>query len=224
MKSSKPLFVSLAFHALLFMVAWGAFSTLRKIPEPEKVRIAVLLQTPMSTSSTPQPITQPKPIDPTPVKTPLIPAPIETSNVLSKTPVPILAKPVQPPVIAQAPTPAVAKIPIAEPVVVKAPPPPPLPVNVQATYEEENLGRIRSLLSDRLKYPRNALRLRQQGTTVVTFSLSPSGEVSGITISKSSDFEMLDDAARELIESTAALFPKPSKSVRISVPIEYKIR
>lgn len=206
------------------MVAWGAFSTLRKMPEPEKVRIAVLLQAPMSTPTIPQPITQPTPIDPTPVKTPPIPTPIETPNVLSKVPVPVLAKPVQPPVIVQAPTPAVTKIPAAEPVAVKAPPPPPSPVNVQAIYEEENLGRIRSLLSDRLKYPRNALRLRQQGTTVVTFSLSPSGEVSGITISKSSDFEMLDDAARELIESTAALFPKPSKSVRISVPIEYKIR
>lgn len=207
------------------MVAWGAFSTVRKKPEPEKVRIAVLLQTPMSRSRISQPSAPSKPIPPTPVKTPQIPTPIKTPNVLPK-PTPLLAKPVQPPMTVQAPSPAVAKIPVAEPTVVKAPPapPPPPPVNVQASYEEENLGRIRSLLSERLKYPRNALRLRQQGTVVVTFALSPSGDVSGITITKSSDFEMLDDAARELIESTAALFPKPSKSVRISVPIEYKIR
>lgn len=208
------------------MVAWGAFSTVRKKAEPEKIRIAVLLQTPMSTSSIPKPVAPPKPITSVPVKTPPIPTPIKTPNVLPK-PTPLLAKPVQAPMIVQAPSPAIAKIPVAEPTVVKAPPaapPPPPPVNVQASYEEENLGRIRSLLSERLKYPRNALRLRQQGTVVVTFTLSPSGDVSGITITKSSDFEMLDDAARELIESTATLFPKPSKSVRISVPIEYKIR
>ena len=110
-------------------------------------------------------------------------------------------------------------LPVAAP---KAPPPP--PPKVQENYEEENLGRIRSILAERLKYPKNALRLKQQGETTVTFTLGTDRSVSQITITKSSEFELLDEAARALIESSASEFPKPSKSVRISVPIAYKIR
>lgn len=94
----------------------------------------------------------------------------------------------------------------------------------QETYEEENLGRIRTILMERLTYPKNALRLKQQGEATVTFTLETTREVSQITISKSSGFELLDDAARNLIQSSAGEFPKPSKSVRISVPIAYKLR
>lgn len=202
------------------MLAWGALSAVRKIPEPEKIRVALLLQTPMLS-----PITPPKPMAPMPVKTPEAPKPLETPKLSQKVPTPpavAAAKVVSVPSATPILTPAVAKTAPAEPVAAKAPPPP--PVNIQADYEEENLGRIRSLLSERLKYPKNALRLRQQGSVIVTFTLSSSGDVSAITITKSSDFEMLDDAARALIESTASAFPKPSKSVRISVPIDYKIR
>lgn len=220
MKSSKPLLISLSLHLFLFILAWGALSAVRKIPEPEKIRVALLLRTPMVSQITP-----PKPMAPMPVKTPEAPKPLETSKLSQKVPTPpavTAAKVVSAPSATPTVTPAVAKTAPAEPVVVKAPPPP--PVNIQADYEEENLGRIRSLLSERLKYPKNALRLRQQGSVTITFTLSSSGDVSAITITKSSDFEMLDDAARTLIESTASAFPKPSKSVRISVPIDYKIR
>lgn len=202
------------------MLAWGALSALRKTSEPE-IRVAILLQTPMAAQGTP-----PKPIAsaPMPIKTPVISRPLETPKVLPKTPTPtvvIAAKPIAVPVAVPTAAPTVVKTPATEPVIVKAPLP---PVNVQAEYEEENLGRIRTLLAERLKYPKNALRLKQQGDVLITFTLSPSGGVSAIAIAKSSDFGMLDDAARTLIESTAPLFPKPSKNIRISLPIEYKIR
>jgi periplasmic protein TonB len=206
------------------MVAWGALSAVRKISAPEKIRVALLLQTPMMSQSTPRPIIPPKNITPAPI-TPTHSKPAETP-LIQKTPAPPVMAAIKPIAASAAlPTiaPALIKTPAAEPVPPKAPSPPPA-INVQANYEEENLGRIRTLLAERLKYPKNALRLRQQGTVNITFTLSPSGDVSGITINKSSDFDMLDDAARELIESTASAFPKPSKSVRITIPIEYKIR
>jgi len=125
--------------------------------------------------------------------------------------------------IAQPSEPVPAKAAAVEPAAVKVPAPPPA-ITVQANYEEENLGKIRALLSERLKYPKNALRLKQQGDVMIAFTLSPSGDISGLTIIKSSEFELLDEAARELILTTASVFPKPSKNVRISIPIDYKIR
>lgn len=94
----------------------------------------------------------------------------------------------------------------------------------QERYEEENLGRIRSILMERLTYPRNALRLKQEGEATVTFTFESDREVSQITISKSSGFDLLDEAAKNLIITSASEFPKPSKTVRISVPIAYKLR
>lgn len=94
----------------------------------------------------------------------------------------------------------------------------------QERYEEENLGRIRSILMERLTYPRNALRLKQEGEATVTFTFESDREVSQIAISKSSGFDLLDEAAKNLIITSASEFPKPSKTVRISVPIAYKLR
>lgn len=205
-----------------------AFKAVRSQPLSEtKIRVALLMQSPASvTKSISKPLSSAPQRPQIPLKTPekIIPSlkPVETPM-----PIPIASisaqKPIMPSAVVTHTEPTAAKVPTGEPAVAKAPPPPPAP-NVQAEYEEANLGRIRTLLSERLKYPRNALRLRQQGNVIITFTLSPSGDVSALTITKSSEFELLDDAARSLISETASLFPKPSKSVRISVPIEYKIR
>ena len=44
-------------------------------------------------------------------------------------------------------------------------------------------------------YPPTALRLNQQGTTTIKFSVSTAGSVSNVQVAKSSGHEMLDDAA-----------------------------
>lgn len=230
MNLSKSFLASLAVHLLILALALVAFKTVRSRPLPEtKIRVALLMQAPASvTQNLPKPIAS----IPQPPQIPLkIPEKIVPSIKPVETQKPIAAAPAAVNVQKTAPVPAVVthseptsqKTPMIEPVIAKAPPPPPAP-NVQAEYEEANLGRIRTLLSEHLKYPKNALRLRQQGSVTITFTLSPSGEISALSITKSSEFELLDDAARSLIGETASLFPKPSKSVRISVPIEYKIR
>lgn len=228
MRTTNPFLISVGIHLALFALSIGALSVLYKtVPmAPEKIKLKLLIppsQTDVAVPPVPlqpqQPITKtvatpvhtPKPEQPSvitppkptvlPQKTPVAPT-IQPSAPVS-VPIPV-AKPVE-------------TIPVAAP---KAPPPP----KVQETYEEENLGKIRSILAERLKYPKNALRLKQQGEAIVTFTLGTDRSVSQITITKSSEFELLDEAARDLIESSASEFPKPSKSVRISVPIAYKLR
>lgn len=189
---------------------------------PEKITLKILLhspavivpEAPLSEPSpkTAEPIPIPKPETPR-IITPPKPRVIAQSNPTVPTPqnIPTVTPPA-----------ALPKASEAAPVTVpKAPPPPP---KAQENYEEENLGRIRAILAERLKYPKNALRLKQQGETSVTFTLGTNREVSQITITQSSGFELLDEAARSLIENSASEFPKPSKSVRITVPIAYKLR
>lgn len=189
---------------------------------PEKITLKILLHSPVvSTPEAPPTDPSPKTVEPIPVPKPekprIITPPKPTEIAQSK---PTIPTPQNIPAVT--PPAALPKTPEAAPAALpKAPPPPP---KAQENYEEENLGRIRTILAERLKYPKNALRLKQQGETSVTFTLGTNRDVSQITITQSSGFELLDDAARSLIENSASEFPKPSKSVRITVPISYKLR
>jgi len=223
MRPANPFFLSVGIHLTFLALAIGALSVLHKtMPMPsEKIKLKILIQPDETILSIPaiqppqpiptlEPTPSPKAIEPR-VVTPPVPR-VVTENK------PIISA-VQQTIPVSVPTPVktVDVVPVATP---KAPPPP----KVQENYEDVNLGRIRSILAERLKYPKNALRLKQQGESIITFTLDADRSVSQITVSQSSGFELLDDAARDLIESSASEFPKPSKSVRISVPIAYKLR
>lgn len=226
MRTTQSFFLSIGIHFGIAALLIGAVSIVHKkvLTVPEKTKLKILLNAPEPADVSPvvhlaapqqiqQPIqkSQPQPLP----KQPEVPQ--------IKTPLPIQTKPVVPAVqTTQAvilPTPK-----SAESVIVAAPKAPPSPPKVEENYEEENLGKIRSILAERLKYPKNAQRLKQQGECIVTFTLEPSKEVHQITVTQSSGFELLDNAAKELIENSSSEFPKPKKSVRISVPISYKLR
>ncbi|MDP3119799.1 MAG: TonB family protein [Sulfuricurvum sp.] len=105
---------------------------------------------------------------------------------------------------------------------------PPTPAAPKPSAEEEylenHLSAIRDTLIKYRKYPKNAVRLRQEGAVRVSFRLTSSGEVEDITIQSSSGYEILDDDAKVLIEKTAHYFPKPPKTVRITVPLSYSLK
>ncbi len=221
MRFTNPFFLSVSIHLSLITLVIGALSVVQKtIPIPsQKVPIKILINIP---ESAPQVRIIPQhsksiqqPVEPSPEPNqPQIPKPLITQVLVPSKPTITAPQPMPQPVSVPK---AVEPTPIAPP---KVSPPP----KVEENYAEENLGRIRTILSERLKYPKNALRLKQQGESIVTFTLETDREVSQITITQSSGFELLDDAAKELIEISASEFPKPKKSVRISVPIAYKLR
>ncbi|WP_294892885.1 MULTISPECIES: energy transducer TonB [unclassified Sulfuricurvum] len=127
---------------------------------------------------------------------------------------------VQPVVAVQADQP----FPLQQPVVPKPQPPAPKSVNVEEQYMEDHLGTIRDILVKNRKYPNNAVRLRQEGNVKVSFRLKHNGEVEDIVIAGSSGYEILDEDAVALIRKTALYFPKPPKSVRITVPLSYTLK
>ncbi|WP_310439245.1 TonB family protein [Sulfuricurvum sp.] len=222
MRTANPFILSVGIHLALAALLIGALSAVQKIipAVPEKTILKILLQPSESSVSIPR-VQQPK-VEPIEPKKPLVEQTRKVETLKPRVPTEIKPNIPAPSIVSKVeiPAPVVSKIPEAATVVIpKAPPP-----KVEENYEEENLGRIRTILAERLKYPKNALRLKQQGETTVTFTLGSNREVSQITISQSSGFELLDDAAKDLIESSATEFPKPKKSVRISVPIAYRLR
>ncbi len=220
----RPLGISLLFHVIVFglFLFWLTGDKPQQLPKPLKIHISSFVtpsvQTPLPSVAAPLPIIPPKQTIPPLPK----PAPIQsvvTKPLLSKTtPVPTVSRPIpqiQPQPSVQAPTAIAAEIPKAP----SAPPPP--PVNVEKEFLNAHLGEIRSLLLQNMKYPKNAQRLKMQGEVRISFTLGTDGSVENVKVVESSGFEILDEDAVALIEKTATKFPKPNKSVRISVPISY---
>lgn len=203
-------------------------------PVDQAIKLKVLLRSVLEqprvvSSPSVQPIVKEvhkeQPIKPKPIQSTL-PAPKTPNDI--KPPIIQPGPPLQAPIASQ-PVPVASTVPktaeSSDATTKKTVPIPSAPLaKVEENYEDNHLGEIRSILAQRLKYPKNARRLNQQGEVSVTFTLSQHAEVSQIVISKSSSFDLLDDAARDLIVSSSSEFPKPAKTVRITVPISYILR
>lgn len=228
-KKIYPLGISLFIHifALGIFILWLSHDVPKKPPEPLKIHIssfvAPTVQTPSTSVPTPLPAVPPKQtITPIPKPTPL-------PSVATK---PLLSKTTSASMVSR-PTPQIQPFPsVQAPAVIlptetpKAPTiaPTPPPVNVEKEFLNAHLGEIRGLLLQNMKYPKNAQRLKMQGEVRVSFSLGTDGSVDDVKVVESSGFDILDEDAVALIEKTASNFPKPNKSVQISVPISYVLR
>lgn len=159
---------------------------------------------------------KPQPETPKPLSTKPVQEPIKTVQTPVSVSVPVpLSEPLSVPVVSK--TPAVAALPKPAPVVARPEPKPEPKKEYSYPYQEK----VQSILEGRKNYPKNAKKLKQQGEVKLSFDLTPSGEAKSIMITKSSGFNSLDEAAIELVRSSASLFPKPEESVKINLPIEY---
>ena len=77
-------------------------------------------------------------------------------------------------------------------------------------------------------YPAVARRLGQQGIVWIDIELMRSGEISDITLAKSSGYKSLDDAALELVRGSHDIPPFPEHTTaqkkKIRIPLEYALR
>jgi protein TonB len=200
--------VSGAIHGVIVALAL----TFSLPQEEEEIVLTLDLSTPQqSTPTPPQPVVQqPKQV-------------VEQKPVVERTVTPLpVANPVKAQPVVQ-PTPVLQPV-TTPPVVSKPSPPAPPPVDLEKEYLADHLKVIRQLLVENRKYPRNAKLLGQEGEVEISFRLNSDGSVDGLTISKSSGFELLDNGARDLIIATASRFPKPPKTVRIKVPLKYALQ
>src|SRR5699024_9082019 len=101
---------------------------------------------------------------------------------------------------------------------------------VDPKIEDRWKQQVRVHLERRKRYPRQAQRLRQEGTPVVRFRLDKNGRVSRATIQQGSGVTALDKEAVQLVERSQPL-PKPppellansGNSIELTLPIEFSL-
>lgn len=126
------------------------------------------------------------------------------------------SKPIETPQLAQLEPKITPQVPLTQPLTP--------PINVEEQYLDDHLSTIRDILVKYRKYPSQAVRLKQEGSVKVTFRLKQNGEVEDVRLVGSSGFEILDEDALNLIQKSAEYFPKPPKTVRITVPLNYTLK
>lgn len=203
-------------------------------PEPEQAAESELKPEPE-----PQPEPEPEPEPPLPAPEP-IPEPVEVVKPVRKVIVtrrppekrPEAKRPDRPrrhqaqEVAAPVPAaPAVAAAPAAAPVAVSAPAAPAEPALLVVGRDGDPfLGEVREAVLSTLEYPREARRMRRQGTVTVQFVIGPDGRVSGISVHEGSGHDMLDREACAAVARAASLWGSPGRTVRIRMPVVFTLK
>lgn len=93
----------------------------------------------------------------------------------------------------------------------------------QEEYEEENLSLIRDIVMSYLRYPPIARRMGWEGEVLVSFELTPEGEVRDLHIKKSSGYELLDRNTLSVVRLASKDFPRPIRPVILVIPVVYEL-
>ncbi|MDO9265600.1 MAG: TonB family protein [Sulfurimonas sp.] len=89
-------------------------------------------------------------------------------------------------------------------------------------YIEINMQKISQLLKENLYYPMSARKRNITGSVKVSFTLGVDAKVYNIKIVES-ESDILSRAAIKTIEDLSTKFPKPTKELILSVPINYNL-
>lgn len=222
----RPLFYSLFIHIFLLCVFIFAFAYTPKKESKTSLKLQMI-----SLSSPLSPALVKKQIPPEPTEK-IKSIPIQKATTVTQTPV---IKKVFTPVPTAQQTPTAISQPVSRPNVTPpttplSPPEETVPtpiassVNIEKEFLDAHLGEIRALLIQNFRYPKNAQRLKVQGEVRISFRLKSDGSVENIEVVKSSGFELLDEDAKALIKNTAPQFPKPTKNISLSIPLNYLLR
>lgn len=87
-----------------------------------------------------------------------------------------------------------------------------------------NYSIISEIVKKHLNYPLMARRIGWEGMVVVSFLLTPNGQLKDLEIEKSSGYELLDKNTLETIKKCYSLFPIPPMEVKIVLPVSYKLK
>lgn len=208
-----------------------ALSVMTHTPEPPVPDPVVLVELPADAgpvaNEAPQPQRQPVPVS-QPTATPRVEAP------QVQTPLP------RDPVVLPPPSETVRQVqPLSAPTLASAssgatpatrtPSPATVGNDPKANQREADyLSLVSAHLNRKKHYPSEAKKARQQGIVTVRFTVDRDGNVSGVSIKRSSGHEILDRATLDLLARVAPLPRMPKSitrdSISVSLPIDYALR
>lgn len=96
----------------------------------------------------------------------------------------------------------------------------------QQKFIKQHLGEIYRITQNTLwrkGYPDIAVRMRMQGTNVVSFYLHPNGDISDLHLRSSIGYRALDENTIEVIKTAYKDYPKPEKKTKIMFYVHYQI-
>lgn len=194
-------------------------------PEPEQAAESELKPEPE-----PQPEPEPEPEPPLPAPDP-IPEPVEVVKPVRK--VTVARRPPEKRPEAKRPdrprsphAPEVAAPVPAAPAVAAAPAAAPAEPALLVVGRDGDpfLGEVREAVLSTLECPREARRMRRQGTVTVQFVIGPDGCVSGISVHEGSGHDMLDREACAAVARAASLWGSPGRTVCIRMPVVFTLK
>lgn len=196
-------------------------------PEPEQAAESELKPEP---EPQPEPEPEPEPEPPLPAPDP-IPEPVEVVKPVRK--VTVARRPPEKRPEAKRPdrprrphAPEVAAPVPAAPAVAAAPAAAPAEPALLVVGRDGDpfLGEVREAVLSTLECPREARRMRRQGTVTVQFVIGPDGCVSGISVHEGSGHDMLDREACAAVARAASLWGSPGRTVRIRMPVVFTLK
>lgn len=218
----KYIALSALLHALLFAFIVSKAQS----PQIEKKEKTVVIQ--VLKVEEPKPIEKPKPIlkeepKPKPVKKPK-PIPKEEPKIEQK-------------VVVKQESVAEPEFVVSEPIIQNETPKeePQIVVPTTPTISQEEiqnakdvyLAKLRKVIEEKKRYPKNAKRLKQSGVVHVKFTLLRDGTIQNAQIAQTSSFEILDSATIALLQAIAKTEPFPKElsdnEMIIILPIEYSL-
>ena len=85
------------------------------------------------------------------------------------------------------------------------------------------LSAVKSTVEKSLVYPRRARSKGIEGVVTLQFSISVAGQLEELTVYRSSGNGILDNAAIRAVKKAQSSWPRPTRSVRLRFPIEFRI-
>jgi protein TonB len=209
----KSLALSALLHLMVIMalVFWMNHTTTSPKPKPIVVTMVPLPPSPQL----PRTVTPPQ----SPPKKAVMPQKISP-------PIPMVS-----PAVVKAPSTMMVPTPVAmpaKPIETTSPPVLPKPPQVDtSSIKNQYLGYLRQSIEAHKMYPKNAKKLGQTGTVEITFTVMADGTISDVKVKQSSNFTLLDSAAKEILMALAKVRPIPKElekdSWEITLPIVYEI-
>ncbi len=82
---------------------------------------------------------------------------------------------------------------------------------------------VHSLVRDNFSYPRSAIVRKEQGQATIRLSMSADGNITNVTLTKSSGSEILDREAIRIGQKVRRLPTPPSGISSVSLPIAFRL-
>lgn len=83
--------------------------------------------------------------------------------------------------------------------------------------------RVHSLVQDNFSYPRSAMVRKEQGQATIKVGLAADGNITSVTLTKSSGSEILDREAVRIAQKVGRFPAPPSGTTSVSLPIAFRL-